>query len=136
MMPLSSASSTNMTTTEIQAKLVEKYKSSDNARIARKKIQEIALIEEENCSESNTSKPSCLKQLCILTRRSSLNICRDIGYFWLRIVFYILVALSAGSFFFNIGTSNYAIFLRGKFDGFTYGLMIVLPIGGLPFFTE
>ncbi|XVE95924.1 hypothetical protein REPUB_Repub02eG0177300 [Reevesia pubescens] len=138
MMPLSSGSSTIMTTTESKARLVEKYKGSDSARNARKKIQEIALIDEENCSESNTSNPGpgWLKQLRILTRRSTLNICRDMGYYWLRIVFYMLVSVSSGSFFFNIGTSNYAIFLRGKFDGFIYGLMIVLSIGGLPFFTE
>ncbi|EOY09174.1 ABC transporter G family member 15 isoform 2 [Theobroma cacao] len=135
MMPLSSGSSTNLTTTEIKARLVERYKASDDARNARKKIQEFALIE-ENCSKSNTSKPGWLEQLRTLTRRSSLNICRDIGYYWLRIVFYILVSLSAGSFFFNMGTSNSAILLRGKFNGFIYGLMIVLSIGGLPFFTE
>ncbi|OMP10610.1 ABC transporter-like protein [Corchorus olitorius] len=91
---------------------------------------------EESCNESKASNPGWLKQLCTLTRRSSLNIFRDIGYYWLRIVFYILVSLSAGSFFYDMGTSNYAILLRGKFDGFIYGLMIVLSIGGLPFFTE
>ncbi|XVE75589.1 hypothetical protein DITRI_Ditri12bG0105600 [Diplodiscus trichospermus] len=136
MMPLSSGSSTKMTTAEIKAWLVEKYEASDYARNARKKIQEITLFDEEHCTESNASEAGWLKQLCILTRRSSLNISRDVGYYWLRIVFYCLVSLSAGSFFFNIGTSNYAIFLRGKFDGFIYGLMMVLSIGGLPFFTE
>ncbi|OMO71392.1 ABC transporter-like protein [Corchorus capsularis] len=135
MMPLLSGFSTNMTTTEIKARLIEKYKGSENARYTRKKIQEIALIE-ESCNESKASNPGWLKQLCTLTRRSSLNIFRDIGYYWLRIVFYILVSLSAGSFFYGMGTSNYAILLRGKFDGFIYGLMIVLSIGGLPFFTE
>ncbi|XP_021281847.1 LOW QUALITY PROTEIN: ABC transporter G family member 15-like [Herrania umbratica] len=135
MMPSSSGSSTNLTTSEIKARLVERYKASDNARNARKKIQEFALLE-ENCSTSNASKPSWSEQLRTLIRRSSLNICRDIGYYWLRIVFYILVSLSAGSFFSNIGTSNSAILLRGKFDGFIYGLMIVLSIGGLPFFSE
>lgn len=61
---------------------------------------------------------------------------RDVGYYWLRSVFYILTAVSAGSFFFHIGTNNQAIVARGKCDGFIYGLMICLSIGGLPFVIE
>ncbi|KAM1109645.1 hypothetical protein ACFX2I_009057 [Malus domestica] len=57
---------------------------------------------------------------------------RDIGYYWLRSVFYILIAVSAGSFFFHIGTNNQAIIARGKCDG----LMICLSIGGIPFVIE
>ncbi|PRQ44774.1 putative sulfate-transporting ATPase [Rosa chinensis] len=76
------------------------------------------------------------KQLWTLTCRTSLNMSRDIGYYWLRTVFYILIAVSAGSFFYHIGTSSQAIISRGKCDGFIYGLMICLSIGGIPFVIE
>lgn len=61
---------------------------------------------------------------------------RELGYYWLRIVFYILVALTAGTIFFNVGTSNNAIVERAKCDAFVYGFMLCLSIGGLPFFIE
>lgn len=94
-------------------------------------------LQEEPWNESSRgSGAGWWKQLCTLTRRSSLNMTRDVGYYWLRIVFYILVSVSAGTFFFNIGTSNRAIMSRGKCDGFIYGLMVCLAIGGIPFFIE
>lgn len=77
-----------------------------------------------------------LKQLCTLTHRSFLNMFRDIGYSWLRIVFYILVSVSVGFLDFNIGTSNGAILSRSKCDLFIYGFMDFLCLGGLPFFLE
>jgi len=79
---------------------------------------------------------SWLNQLCTLTDRSFLNMSRDFGYYWLRIVFYIMMSVSAGVLLFNIGTSNEAIMTRGKCDGFVFGLMIFLCLGGVPFYHE
>jgi len=76
------------------------------------------------------------KQLWTLTNRSFLNMTRDFGYYWLRIVFYIIISVSAGCLLFNIGTSNEAIISRGKCDGFIFGLMIFLCLGGVPFYHE
>ncbi|CAI0374928.1 unnamed protein product [Linum tenue] len=75
-------------------------------------------------------------QFCTLTHRSSLHMCRDLGYYWLRIVFFIMVALSTGTLEFDIGTSSAAVIARSKVDGFLYGIMISLSIGGLPFFLD
>lgn len=72
----------------------------------------------------------------MLTCRSSLNMCRDFGYYWFRLVFFILVSISAGTLFFHIGTLNRSILPRGMCNGFIYGLMICLSIGGLPSFME
>ncbi|KAF3441193.1 hypothetical protein FNV43_RR15105 [Rhamnella rubrinervis] len=132
------SSPTNLTTEQVKATLIQKYKCSEFSRDAAKIIREIKLNNEEPCTESNKGSGAgrWWKQLCTLTRRSSLNMTRDVGYYWLRIVFYILVSVSAGTFFFNIGTSNRAISARGKCDGFIYGLMICLAIGGIPFFIE
>ncbi|KAH7511837.1 hypothetical protein FEM48_Zijuj12G0024800 [Ziziphus jujuba var. spinosa] len=129
-------STMNLTTEQIKATLIQKFKCSEFSMDATKRIRQIKLIEQPPNESNNGSAAGWWNQLCTLTCRSSLNMSRDIGYYWLRIVFYILVSASAGSFFFNIGTGNRAILTRGKCDGFIYGLMICLVIGGIPFFIE
>lgn len=95
----------------------------------------VAMLQEEPLVEKiyDTSR---LKQLCTLTNRSILNMTRDIGYYCLRIVFYILISVRAGFHLFNIGTSTEAILTRGKCDGFLVGLMIYICLGGVPFYHE
>ncbi|CAI0374924.1 unnamed protein product [Linum tenue] len=141
----------NGTTAETRATLVKKYKSSIFADTARKRIQELELLEkhDDNSSQSSSEvvavkkreigKKQCHQwwnQFCTLTHRSSLHMCRDLGYYWLRIVFFIMVALSTGTLEFDIGTSSAAVIARSKVDGFLYGIMISLSIGGLPFFLD
>ncbi|BBH07316.1 ABC-2 type transporter family protein [Prunus dulcis] len=127
----------NLTTDEIKRKLINEYKSSKFSSNARKRMREILTLQEKPATKSNKENSSSWwRKLCTLISRSSLNMSRDIGYYWLRSVFYILVAVSAGSFFFQIGTNYQAIVARGKCDGFIYGLMICLSIGGIPFVIE
>ncbi|CAL1352419.1 unnamed protein product [Linum trigynum] len=142
----------NGTTAETRATLVNKYKSSTFADTATKRIQELALllIAETHYNDDDDSQSSSQvvhvkkrkqrhqwwSQFCTLTHRSILHMCRDLGYYWLRIFFYIMVALSTGTLEFDIGTSSAAVLDRGKVDGFLYGLMICLSIGGLPFFLD
>ncbi|ONH95200.1 hypothetical protein PRUPE_7G056400 [Prunus persica] len=127
----------NLTTDEIKGKLINEYKSSTFSSNARKRMREILTLQEKPATKSNKENSSSWwRKLCTLISRSSLNMSRDIGYYWLRSVFYILVAVSAGSFFFKIGTNYQAIVARGKCDGFIYGLMICLSIGGIPFVIE
>ncbi|KAH0972100.1 hypothetical protein GBA52_024256 [Prunus armeniaca] len=127
----------NLTTDEIKGKLINEYKSSKFSSNARKRMREILTLQEKPATKSNKENSSSWwRKLCTLISRSSLNMSRDIGYYWLRSVFYILVAVSAGSFFFKIGTNYQAIVARGKCDGFIYGLMICLSIGGIPFVIE
>lgn len=76
------------------------------------------------------------KQLRALTHRSFMNMSRDIGYYWLRIVFYVIVSVCAGTIFYNVGNTYWAIMARRNCDTFVYGFMIFLSIGGLPFFAE
>ncbi|CAI0439646.1 unnamed protein product [Linum tenue] len=143
----------NGTTAETRATLVKKYKSSTFSETATKKIQELALLlaqEKHDDGSQSSSEVVPVKrrqigkkqhhqwwsQFRTLTHRSSLHMCRDLGYYWLRIFFYIMVALSTGTLEFDIGTSSAAVIARGKVDGFLYGLMICLSIGGLPFFLD
>ncbi|KAK2651863.1 hypothetical protein Ddye_011719 [Dipteronia dyeriana] len=133
--PTSSNSQIKLTTEEIKAKLVEKYKDSDISKNIRKRVQELALSEQVEIV-SNKSNAGLWKQLWTLSGRSFLNMSRDMGYYWLRTLFYILVSASAGNLYFNIGLSYPSILERAKCDAFVYGFMICLSIGGLPFFLE
>ncbi|KAK7396229.1 hypothetical protein VNO78_17087 [Psophocarpus tetragonolobus] len=136
---LSSATSNStlgMRTSEIRRKLIGSYKSSKLMINARKKIQQLKHNEEQEIKRYIGSTTTWRKQLCTLTKRSFLNMTRDIGYYWLRIVFYMLVGITIGTLFFHIGTGNNSILARGKCVSFIYGFMICLSCGGLPFFIE
>ncbi|XP_015898029.2 ABC transporter G family member 15-like [Ziziphus jujuba] len=125
----------NLSTQEIKEILIEKYKISEYSTNARDKIQDLILLE-ENIRLSNKSKARSSKQLSTLIHRSLLNMSRDMGYYWLRILFYVAVAISVGSMYFKIDTSFLAITARAKCEAFIYGFMICLSIGGLPSFIE
>ena len=62
--------------------------------------------------DTSGSQASFLMQSKILTKRSFVNMSRDIGYYWLRLVIYIFVAICVGSLYLNVGTSYSAILVR------------------------
>lgn len=76
------------------------------------------------------------KQLRTLTKRSFINMCRDFGYYWLRIMIYIVVSLCVGSIYFDVGTSYTAILARASCGSFISGFMTFMSIGGFPSFLE
>ncbi|KAK7336536.1 hypothetical protein VNO77_17079 [Canavalia gladiata] len=135
-MSTSSNSTIGMRTSEIRKKLIGSYKSSNLMINARRRIQQLKLNEEQDIESSVRSSSTWWKQLCTLTKRSFLNMTRDIGYYWLRTIFYIMVSITIGTLFFHIGTDNNSILARGKCVSFIYGFMICLSCGGLPFFIE
>lgn len=59
-----------------------------------------------------TTHADFLTQCLILTRRSFLNMYREVGYYWLRVLIYGAMALSLGTMFFDIGSSNESIEVR------------------------
>lgn len=61
---------------------------------------------------------------------------RDKGYYWSRIVIYIIVAFAVGTLFYDVGTSYTAILARGACGGFVTGYMTFMSIGGFPSFIE
>ncbi|XP_077241693.1 ABC transporter G family member 15-like [Tasmannia lanceolata] len=125
-----------METSEIKAMLVEKYKSSEYAARARRRIQELSLIDRPLVEWNKGSHASWWKQLSTLCRRSFVNMSRDMGYYWLRIMVYITVALCVGTMYFNIGTDYAAILARASCGGFVAGFMTFMSIGGFPSFIE
>ncbi|XP_020212782.1 ABC transporter G family member 15 [Cajanus cajan] len=131
-----SNSTMGMRTSEIRRTLIESYKNSKLIIDARRKIQHLKPNEEQEIRPNRGSSTTWRKQLCALTKRSFLNMTRDIGYYWLRIIFYIMVGVTVGTLFYHIGTGNNSILARGKCVSFIYGFMICLSCGGLPFFIE
>ncbi|KAH6812976.1 ABC-2 type transporter family protein [Perilla frutescens var. frutescens] len=127
---------TCLTTAEIRERLLQKYRTSKLAAV-RAKIKEFSVRE---CGfvyeESRGSHATWLKQLTTLTKRSFTNMSRDFGYYWLRIIIYILVSLSVGSVFHDIGSGYRAILARGACGGFVSGFMTFMAIGGFPSFIE
>ncbi|XP_061955635.1 ABC transporter G family member 15-like [Populus nigra] len=132
--PESSSYSVKMKTAEIRETLIEKYKCSEFSINTRRRIQEIS--EEPAIEPNKRINARSWKQLSTLTRRSFVNMHRDIGYYWLRMVLYVLISISIGVLFFNSGTDRETILERAKCVCFVYGFMICLSCGGLPFFIE
>lgn len=87
-------------------------------------------------SSERGSHATWWKQLTTLTRRSFVNMSRDIGYYWLRIIIYIVVSLCVGSIYHDVGTGYTAILARASCGGFVSGFMTFMSIGGFPSFIE
>ncbi|XAR60361.1 Xenobiotic-transporting ATPase [Bertholletia excelsa] len=126
----------NMASVDMRCKLIQKYKCSKFANRARARILELSTIEGLLIEAKTGSQATWWKQLTTLTRRSFVNMSRDVGYYWLRIVMYIAVSISVGSVFFDVGTSYTAILARGACGGFIAGFMTFMSIGGFPSFIE
>lgn len=94
-------------------------------------LQEALEIETKTISEA-----SWWKQLGTLTRRSLVNMSRDVGYYWARIVIYLVVSICVGTIFFDVGDSYTAILARVSCGAFITGFMTFMSIGGFPSFIE
>lgn len=57
---------------------------------------------------------SFLTQSVVLTRRSFINMYRDLGYYWLRLAIYVALALGLGTIFYHLGLTNESVQVRGK----------------------
>ncbi|CAH9100024.1 unnamed protein product [Cuscuta epithymum] len=126
----------NMATADIKAMLVEKFKRSDYGARARSRLQELSKTHDIEIETIKGSQAGWGKQLVTLTQRSFVNMRRDLGYYWSRIIIYIIVSVSVGTLFFRVGTSYTAILARGACGGFVTGYMTFMSIGGFPSFVE
>ncbi|PIA53500.1 hypothetical protein AQUCO_00900236v1 [Aquilegia coerulea] len=127
----------DLPTTEIRNLLIQKYQYSEYATKARRRISHVFLTQGGKYAKtSNGSQASWWKQLYILTQRSFVNMSRDMGYYWMRIMIYTLLSLCVGSIFFKVGTGYTAIYARGACGAFITGFMTVMSIGGFPSFIE
>ncbi|KAB5520432.1 hypothetical protein DKX38_024751 [Salix brachista] len=126
----------SLATEEIKSRLVEKYRRSNYAQKAKARVKEISAIEGLEVGTQSRSEASWRKQLSTLTRRSFVNMTRDAGYYWARIAIYIIVSISVGTIYHDIGYGYTAILARVACGGFITGFMTFMSIGGFPSFLE
>lgn len=87
-------------------------------------------------SMEKKSHADFLTQCLILTRRSFVNMYREAGYYWLRLLIYGALALSLGTMFFDIGSSNQSIQARGSLLVFVVTFLTFITVAGFPSFVE
>ena len=61
-------------------------------------------------------KTSFLTQSLVLTKRSFVNMYRDLGYYWLRFAVYIMLCLCVGTVFYDIGHSYGSILVSKLYE--------------------
>ncbi|MCD9560732.1 ABC transporter G member 11 [Datura stramonium] len=124
-----------MTTAEAIRSLVDFYGISQYCYLANEQVEEMSKVK-GTVLDSRGSQASFFMQSCTLTKRSFVNMSRDFGYYWLRIVIYLVVSVCVGTIYFNVGTKYNSIQARGACAAFIFGFMTFMSIGGFPSFVE
>ncbi|XP_002525837.3 ABC transporter G family member 1 [Ricinus communis] len=124
-----------MTAEEAIATLVKSYKSSHNYQQVRRHVAEICK-QDSGALQKERTRASFITQSLILTRRSSVNMFRDLGYYWLRLAIYVALAVGLATVFGNLGSSYASIKDRGSLLMFIASFLTFMAIGGFPSFVE
>nr|AFK39675.1 unknown [Lotus japonicus] len=122
-------------TTEAIDILLSSYKSSKwNQEVQN----EVAILSEKDTNPTYKRREHVgfLNQCLVLTKRSSVNMFRDIGYYWFRLVVYIALGLSIATVFYDLGTTNGSIKDRVSLIMFVSSFITLMTIGGFPSFVE
>ncbi|KAM0851930.1 hypothetical protein ACQ4PT_052103 [Festuca glaucescens] len=123
------------TTSEAIRRLISYYQRSQYYFVARQKVDEMARVK-GTLLDAGGSQASFGMQAFTLTKRSFVNMSRDFGYYWLRLVIYIVVTVCIGSIYLNVGTKYSSILARGACASFIFGFVTFMSIGGFPSFVE
>ncbi|KAK4479237.1 hypothetical protein RD792_014748 [Penstemon davidsonii] len=124
-----------VTTGEATRTLIDSYRASQYCYLANQKIEEMSKVK-GTVLDSGGSQASFLMQAFTLTIRSFINMSRDFGYYWLRLIIYIVVTVCIGTIYFNVGTGYNSILARGACASFVFGFVTFMSIGGFPSFVE
>ncbi|KAK6787778.1 hypothetical protein RDI58_016303 [Solanum bulbocastanum] len=124
-----------MTTAEVIQSLVHFYRHSQYCYVANETVEEMSKVK-GTVLDSNGSQASFFMQSYTLTKRSFVNMSRDFGYYWLRVVIYSVVSVCLGTIYFNVGTKYNSIQARAACSSFVFGFMTFMSIGGFPSFVE
>ncbi|KAF7112836.1 hypothetical protein RHSIM_RhsimUnG0188200 [Rhododendron simsii] len=115
--------------------LVTSYNSSDSHRRVKRQVSDICR-KGGGSLETSRSHASFFTQCLVLTKRSSVNMSRDVGYYWLRLAIYIALAVGLGTLYYAVGTSYRSIQPRGALLMFIASFLTFMAIGGFPSFVE
>lgn len=124
-----------MSTHQVVRILSDAYQNSEYAMETMARIHEILQLQ-GTVLESGGSQASFFKQCLTLTRRSFLNMSRDMGYYWLRLVIYITLSVCLGSIYFDLNHSYSSILGRAGCIAYVGGFLTFMSIGGFPSFVE
>ncbi|XP_062009121.1 ABC transporter G family member 1-like [Rosa rugosa] len=114
--------------------LIKSYKSSENYHQLQRHIAE---LHKKNCEAlERRSHAGFLTQSFVLTRRSFVNMYRDRGYYWLRLVIYTGIAVGLGVIYHDLGHTYRSIQARGSMLSFIASFLTFMAIGGFPSFVE
>ncbi|XP_057415271.1 ABC transporter G family member 1-like isoform X2 [Lotus japonicus] len=115
--------------------LLSSYKSSKwNHEVQN----EVAILSEKDTNPTNKRRKHAdfLNQCLVLTKRSSVNMFRDLGYYWLRLAVYIALATSLATVFYDLGTTYGSIKDRISLLMFVSTFITMMTIGGFPSYVE
>ncbi|XP_045821775.1 ABC transporter G family member 1-like [Trifolium pratense] len=114
--------------------LVKSYDSSQISHQVQNELSQIKKMVTDTMEKKNHA--DFLTQCLILTRRSFVNMYREAGYYWLRLLIFGVLALSLGTMFFHIGSSNESIQARASLLVFVVTFLTFITVGGFPSFVE
>ncbi|KAL3342676.1 hypothetical protein AABB24_026616 [Solanum stoloniferum] len=123
------------TTAEAIRILVDYYRRSQYSYSANERVEEMSKVK-GTVLDSGGSQASFFMQAYTLTKRSFVNMSRDFGYYWLRLVIYLVVTICIGTIYLNVGTGYSSILARGACASFVFGFVTFMSIGGFPSFVE
>ncbi|XP_059448495.1 ABC transporter G family member 1-like [Corylus avellana] len=115
--------------------LIRSYESSGRRQQVTKEVAEIRK-QSYGEMERKRKRASFLNQCLVLTKRSFVNMFRDLGYYWLRLAIYIALAVGLGTVFYNIGDGDGSVQARGSLVTFIASFLTFMAIGGFPSFVE
>ncbi|CAI9104064.1 OLC1v1002672C1 [Oldenlandia corymbosa var. corymbosa] len=76
-------------------------------------------------------------QCIVLTKRSVINMFRDIGYYWMRLFVYIAIALALGTIIYHVtDPSPSSVQATGSILIFVSSFLTFMAIGGFHLFVE
>ncbi|KAB1226065.1 ABC transporter G family member 11 [Morella rubra] len=123
-----------MSTEEVIGMLVKSYESSGTFQEVQQSVSKIR--QQKGGALEKGSHASFITQCLVLTKRSFVNMYRDLGYYWLRLAIYIALCLCVGTIFYDIGFSYGSIQARGSMLMFVAAFLTFMAIGGFPSFVE
>ncbi|KAF3961341.1 hypothetical protein CMV_014039 [Castanea mollissima] len=122
-------------TEEVINILVKSYKSSGTFQKVQQLVSKI-YQQKGGTLERKGSQANFVTQCLVLTRRSFVNMYRDLGYYWLRLAIYIALCLCVGTIFYDVGFTFGSIQARGSMLMFVAAFLTFMAIGGFPSFVE
>ncbi|KAI3509403.1 hypothetical protein L1887_24652 [Cichorium endivia] len=122
-------------TEEVIKTLIDSYKSSTNYLEVNNEVAEICK-EGDGALEEKKIHASFSTQCLVLTRRSFINMHRDLGYYWLRLAIYVALSIGLGTLFYDVGSNYSSIQARSSMLMFVASFLTFMAIGGFPSFVE